>query len=612
MYKNVTIRKSNRLPLVDKSNLKVKKCLKKTNVPCKTNSIIKSKEVLPYQVPSQRKEKDLKSFYNVFVRVSPCKELENRLVNEKHDSKNMKMNLRKRKVQDYINICRDSSDADNEETHKKHVPIYLKKIKSKEPTKITDPFKFTDDSSKNKANDNTDSDSSTFEKSMQEILKEITRKERKPKTLRKKTIKKNFKTVNQPLSQTNVIKNNLMTNINDGDVSSKQTDVISTPNQALSKFDIVKDKAVDANDGINVKSSTSTSTNKNVDVSLVLESPKRINVISNVLIQASQNIPSPTHSCSDSYEDINYFEYDNAVSSTPWRGDDLNLRRNPHWLALKSTCLPFYNQEMILQPDLLEKSVANTTILKENSYVQTDISDYMTGKLDNSFKVNNTSSLFDEHNLSPLKRTERRRNSNKVDESNLLDENSSSPIKNKSRSSTIKRNILGSLTMSQVPNSVQKVHSYYNFSFIDDENKENVPRQFKNKKKHSAGLPMRVSITDVQKIQKEAAEKLSENIVVNESLNDSLPIVETSDCGVQIGLFEDLESETIVKRTYESKKRRRARFASVEVNEAFEEKKKKKKTGRSKAEEKAFNDWANSFNAMCKEVEQHHLEIEPI
>lgn len=439
-------------------------------------------------------------------------------------SKNVKFEQKKsrRKVDNYNEL----SLVDNSTvvTTQKRVPIYLRNAATPEK-RLKDPFKFVDSQKRRKNEDDSESDSIIYDKSMQEILRHIKDCEKKKEKNKKVKKKKQTK---RPVN-----------------IETISTDVTSNPK-------------------VNVEELPHTSTpvqQKDINT---------INIVSNIQIQPPNRTPSPFANLDDNYIPDDW-DYDLKDEDTqPWRGDNLNLRRNPHWLLLKDSSLPNYNQEMILEPELIEKFSTTKLVSPKNSSVQTKISDYVESA-PKDIEISNASSLFDNHSFSPLKKEPTKR----VPFSPLNDD---------------------------VINSKKQLELDFGFSF-DDSDKENVSPVRRSLRK----LPMRVSPRKLKKVHKEAVERVYKEAKekdVDKDVNISIP----PEHDESVHLFEDLKGENPLKYTY-AIKRRKKRIVSITQDNEEGKRKKKKKDLRTRAEEEEFNKWAANFNAMCDEVDQHSLEI---
>ncbi|KAF5292931.1 hypothetical protein FQA39_LY13811 [Lamprigera yunnana] len=490
-----------------------------------------------------------------------------------NDNVNEKRPMRIRKIHNYKEFSIRGSTESRSSTAStvKHIPIYLRKIATHKNVR-KDPFEFFEEFPKEKNSEDSDS-SSTYERSIQEVVRHLRNKDKRKRKnlLHKKILNRNFKTNKVPPK---IDKNKKASD-------EKAIIVTSTPATNLPLFETEAEMSKNEN--------------------------QRAIVISNVTIPPPLS-RSPSPMCSSesdfSYGD-NFPDYNNQSMSSPWRGDDLNLRRNPHWLVLKDTSLPYYNQEMILEPKLVEQSITiDRSINKENSFVQTTLSDFVTRETISPPKTN-ASSFFDEHILSPIKVKKKKKK--------FFNENNFTTLRPKKNENAEKANrkILAPFNENSIySENVQKI---YTVNVMNEEDKENILQPLKQCKDKTA-LPMRVNLSELKKVQKEAAEQLLEKVLIEDALRDSLPIVEmteTEEDMPHIGLFEELRPPLLPSKTYTLKKRRKLKVGFMDEDKQVNDNpKKKKKEYRTEAEEQAFKEWAASFNAMCEEVEQHTLEIE--
>lgn len=434
--------------------------------------------------------------------------------------------LRNKKVNNYKELSiLDHSTCEQSTKIETHVPIYLQNATPQKRANKKDPFEFEDSGPKKQnKEDGSDSDSTIYDRSMQEILRGIRNRERKEK--KKKPRKK---------------------------VKLKPKSLHSKDAQANLSIPITNSPVANA---LPIALPTSTPIQQSTATS-------NINIISNIEVQPPHCTPSPLSSVGDNYSPEWDYELKD-ITTQPWRGDHLNLRRNPHWLLLKDSSLPNYNQEMILEPELIEKFPVAKPISNEKSLVQTKISNYVESA-PKIIEISNASSLFDDHSFSPLKNEPSRR----------------LPF------SPISDDVLNSKRRLELD-------SCFGFNF-DESDKENMSPVRRSSRK----LPMRVSPREVKKVRKAVVEQLIPD-VSKDVTNISIP----AENNESVHLFEDLKDEMPVRHTYAAK-RRKKRI----VSEDEDKPKKKRKDLKTQAEEEEFNKWAANFNAMCNEVEQHSLEI---
>lgn len=182
--------------------------------------------------------------------------------------------------------------------------------------------------------------------------------------------------------------------------------------------------------------------------------------------------------------------------STPWRSADLNIKRNPHWLSLKDSLLPNYNQEMIWDPELVEKPMYPKTPTRQEpttSLVQSTILDFIGTNKNTPIKDLNQSSLFDMHTLSPLK------NSNQ-----------------KTRILEDKTNNCDNISLA---GSEDEVENFFGFDSMEhDDNKENLRvRRIKfDLNVNKVYGPTRISLGPIKKVFFSANDKEKETPVASE------------------------------------------------------------------------------------------------
>ncbi|KAF2899292.1 hypothetical protein ILUMI_06872 [Ignelater luminosus] len=732
---------------------------------------------------------DPKFFKNVSVIFNKCEEVETQLKSNNKQQKigkhvkfeNKKINilttpkfekaLRRRRTKNYVesSLSENSNlkleESKNNEPVKK-VPVYLQSDVNEQKQKSDDPFEFIPDSPRKKRRkgkkeirlkkgkyveelSDSDSDSTVYDKSMHEVLKDVREKEKKKKLAKIQTQKKNqiknaekevvFSKSNNKVEHVNEASTkivnvvvNKVTNkdiINqlskqirflnrkiflssDGnfdlpskenensddkyfgfDVGCNEDDVI-TMLPPIQKSSIRKrlDNIRPISENISRKFTSLTSTpipvtrkpNKKIlELSKTTNPPKKINVISNILLSPSKNtrkvsssvdsatelielslnndarrlrsaakLSSPLFSSPNS-ETPDFHGFDNSVYksqtsivqgvqnlsniqrrismkqiSTPWRSDRVSVRRNPHILFLKDTSLlPSYNQDMVLDPELIEKPISQNKNDTQNAVneIQTSILDFVnTSKISTHstpVKKNPNRTLFDEGDFSPIKQ-KFTVNKENVQEEVSLDviekTNTSGVLREKNMNSPLKpRN-----KIDVVPKKLTSkfgIENYFGFDSpdVNKENRKIIRTKLKRKvNQNQDALPMRVPV----KVLKEVAEKLIDNIEVEENadedvreneVNDDLPDGEMQNENVpHVGLFEDPEEVKLPERVYARKRTKRVRLVSVDSEIEEEEKpKRKRKDIRTPAEEAAFNKWAAQFNAMCDEVDKYDLEI---
>ncbi|EFA09735.2 uncharacterized protein LOC103314302 [Tribolium castaneum] len=312
----------------------------------------------------------------------------------------------------------------------------------------------------------------------------------------------------------------------------------------------------------------------NFDVNENLDSPK-INILSDVQLQPpcelNLSLASPAL-FKQGRPDANSTMV-NVL--TPWRFNEVNIRRNPHFITLKESALPSINQEMVLDHTIVDKfhEIENTPMRKqpESRKTQKSITDYFPNN-DDKENVNTTqSSLFDNDQLSPLK--------------------------NRStfeRVNTVKRRILGERSENVCANNV----SNFGFTSIEDEGTEEaLPGRNSDQK------PFRFSVCEndkkyVRKRKVRIVEKLPSS---DDESEESLSDVESR--SGEVRLFEDFEPTQEFRELQDDK--------TITKKKKIDNKKhRKRKDEMTKEEEQEYEKWASAFNSMCEQVEEFPLEIE--
>ncbi|KAJ3650209.1 hypothetical protein Zmor_021910, partial [Zophobas morio] len=291
---------------------------------------------------------------------------------------------------------------------------------------------------------------------------------------------------------------------------------------------------------------------------------------------------------------------------TPWRFNDINIKRNPHFIAIKPSSLPYLNQEMVLDHSIVDKLNDTSKIEVENvqenrrnntkSLLQTTLNDYLKCNNENKENEENTKvSLFDNDQFSPIKNDKR--------------------ISHKQY--TGKRRILGEINenLMEQPRSVQNLEestnlrkideddAYFGFDSVEEEDEENVPVLKKDDK------PFRVSINlHDKKYQRKKKFNIRKKNITIESDKESSASDDSdteSDKG-QLKLFEDFND---TQEQFEQQQVKTGIVNKLRNNKDLPNQKKRKDV-RSKEEEEQAEQWAAAFNSMCEEIEQFPLEIE--
>ncbi|XP_074037510.1 uncharacterized protein [Leptinotarsa decemlineata] len=285
---------------------------------------------------------------------------------------------------------------------------------------------------------------------------------------------------------------------------------------------------------------------------------------------------------------------------SPWR---LTIpgRRNHHFLLIKPNSLPSLNQDMVLDHTMTEEVERNSKtrceeVPRPQTPVQTSILDFVESSVDHFSKQNEDmrhSSLFDYDEFVVPKR--------KV--LGLLQQNG---ISKEQMQSTPRKDLYSHTTS---PNNSEMSNIFQSY----EENEEN--------RKPTTSKPFRINFHEIRQYKKNAqAENVPELPLTEENLLETNELImkNQDDTVIEdVHLFEDFDSKQDMELSIKlpsityKRKRGRKRLLSNACEEADEGKpKKKKKDMMTKAELDAFEKWAEQFNSMCKEVEEHDLEIE--
>nr|CAH7766404.1 unnamed protein product [Callosobruchus chinensis] len=366
-----------------------------------------------------------------------------------------------------------------------------------------------------------------------------------------------------------------------------------------------------------------------------------INILGNIVLQPAQkHIVKKIAPC-DYFIDLheNYtldnnfgFDYDERADSSMmaqarkiirkivWRFATV-IKRNPHFLLIKSNALPCLDQELVINYALVEwieklaaskhtknPLVINDTVAKVT--YQKKISEYLecpvTLEKDRE-KVVLSSGLYDYEEFHIPVRPRR-----------VL-----GVLQNGQVISTPKKRVETSVPFPDV-SIIEKDTEMQNGPYIEEDTENNPPG-------HS--LRIRADICGMRKYSKKSKDKqdVVEKVVVvthQQQLSNSdadSDIVTTDEKQNRINddrgeddiqLFDEDEPEllenvsiTIPKMNYPSKRRKRLKSDASDMDDE-EKPKKKKKDLMTREEEMEFEKWASKFNAMCEEVDKYELEVD--
>lgn len=294
---------------------------------------------------------------------------------------------------------------------------------------------------------------------------------------------------------------------------------------------------------------------------------------------------------------------------TPWR--NRLIMKNKRVLAVKNSSLPSVEQELLLDATMVDK------LIRKEKKNEAEVSKKLVQtRLTETEEPVETSALFDESNLSPIKQIE------------ATKKPSTRPNFILTPRQSFKRNILQSKNLQSTPNVIESEIDVEEGSDLDNSyfgfispvaNKKGSSKENVTVKRSPAKMPLRFDSVDLKRFRRkymskrqrlEEAKKLeaianeTDDVTVNETpvsddddydVSDELPI---------LGLFDELlQTEPEEER---ATTRKRARKYDPDATERIS----RTKNRRDKKAVSEFNKWANKFNKMCKEVEKHELFVE--
>lgn len=391
-----------------------------------------------------------------------------------------KTKLRCKKALNYLEISLESTPK-TQKSLSDHVPVYLQSQPTEKKIKKDNLYDFDDDSfvkeEKRKLRKRKLSDVNEYDKAMDEVLKRIRNKMENRQREKQKHVKK--KTVSKQTNKT------LKTN-----ATVDNTKKLDIPEEPPPPSPINFEPAYQSDNescngffGFNSENEEDTR-------------PKVV-ILSNQLVIPGQNFNETNFSMS-------ICANPNSSQSSPWRTELNNVTRNPHFFSYKKTLVPNYNQEMVLNSTIVEQ-IPKTPLRPDNNKktTQSTLSKYIT-TTEEEPENNANVSLFDIHQLSPIKKPEKRI---------LMD--------------STKLNVRQSVTLT--PDKPFDIDNYFGFN---SEEKENQPA-----KQKIIGKPTRINFDLVPKIIPEENQK--EIINIEPSIED---LQNSNEDLEKLKLFEDLES----------------------------------------------------------------------
>ncbi|VEN41424.1 unnamed protein product [Callosobruchus maculatus] len=361
-----------------------------------------------------------------------------------------------------------------------------------------------------------------------------------------------------------------------------------------------------------------------------------IKILGNILLRPAQKDSVKKIAAFDYFIDLheNYtldnnfgFDYDEKADSSMiaqaqkivkkivWRFASV-IKRNPHFLLIKSNALPYLNQDLIINYALVEwiekKAALNHT---QNPAIKDPLAKVIYQK------------KISEYIECPI--TLQKDYENAVLSSSLYDyEEFHIPVR--------PRRVLGILQNDQVistpKSSVGTSVPLPDISIIEkdkgyhaEDDAENTPPE------HS--LQIRASICEIRKYSRKSKDKkntLEKEVVVahlqqliNSDANSEIVtkdkqqnVTNDDEPGNDIQLFDEDEPELlenlsiiIPKMNYPTKRRKRLKSDASDLDDEGKPKKKKKDL-MTEEEKIEFEKWASKFNAMCEEVDKYELEVD--
>lgn len=533
-------------------------------------------------------------------------------INEVHTERK-RFNLRKHKRIDYAQMHRGSSLLTEEVSG--HIPVYNKENIREHNDKDKDVYNFDLEIMKMKRTARLNS-STPYDKDTENIMHKIEEKEKKQLKRRKRMpneAKKNKIEKTKSPAVYNTVLNQFITKRKVNDINNRLgIKGTSTPlqNNTIPTSNSFSDEDADRDNDTNLSDFDAApleleicSNDQLVSINIANKVPDyHINILQNVDLRKlmndnsnnensnlkkldppgqpnTRNLTSQANISMDSFDKLlaqdeaESFNFDTVEpldqnNSTPWRAD-LHVKRNPFFLQYKQTLLPSYNQDMVIDSKCEEKTLPGNKTPRNYPHSdskQTSILSYVSGKSIRDSPDIIESSLYDAHELSPIKslnksgRKSTRNSSNKENVSLTSTPNKHNGI------IKAKRQILGerSSNLENISSSPKKTSSNSNensdelsyFGFNETTDKENGVQK-PRKSTWLFGKPMRLEdylmmaktskdkgikqklneSHNQESIGMESSEEQSnkEDAQVNGVTDEELP---------NMGLFEDLEPMT--------------------------------------------------------------------
>jgi len=323
--------------------------------------------------------------------------------------------------------------------------------------------------------------------------------------------------------------------------------------------------------------------------------------------------------------------------SSPWRPNWRNIKQNPHFVSVKSNGMPRLDQKPVLNHTLVTEfeSHCSKTFKNENEWtvqklpIQQSILDFVevTFQTENDYGVQNNfeNELF----KSPTKTIKKKKGQQEIEwtrkkllgnKENII---SSTPVKRKvlvDISNSLKKQVFvetraenntvfgfdnGSIGINTNTSAETGIHWH---TGLENDNDQMFSDDSKNRPK-----PSRFDLTVLKnylvKDRKKKKVIISDKVV--QAPNENISLVQTSNPdNSKIHLFEEPEEilDNMSPPQLARKSHRRKRLDSCDSNpENCEQKRKRHKKTKIEIQQE---EWISNFNQMCKEIDQHELELD--
>ncbi|GJQ76111.1 hypothetical protein Trydic_g1860 [Trypoxylus dichotomus] len=619
-----------RKPFYERTNLLKKDCIASHNG---KNKIVDTSTIIEYhkeRLSSEDVRKHLNECSITLWDIShnlpkeTCKESKNNDMYAEVEKGQKRFGLRKRKRLDYSKMNRGASLL-NEYEPIAHVPVYKQKI-GEQTKKMKDVYEFDSDSEKRmkKRRKSTLNSSVPFEKEMKTIMRKI-EAESNMQNAAKQCVRDDASFHDDGLDISDFDAAPLELEIYANNKSTSRNIANKVP---VNRINIVQNMNLTrySNDESSAEKGGANST---IDKSKYTDS------------QTNKKDPFDALFAQDNTETFDVETLSPIGKSTPWR-PELQVKRNPFFLQYKETSLPSYNQDMVIDSTATEKIFGTNKALRNGTYSktkQTSILSYVNGKSVTDSPGVIASSLYDIHELSPIKsvansgKKSLKRSADKENKSLRIEdtprkENRNHKVKRQILSEKVdnteniaKNNLVKNLTTGQNSNEEMEVN-YFGFNDSSDTSEHQLQKP--KKSVWLFGKPMRleeyltVAKTSKDKVvywnlkKNNDSARLDEEYLQKEDDNTTGEHELCSD----LKLFEDLEPihKNDVPKKYERIRKKRVRRQSIDLEAEDETEdqhpRKKRHDKRTKDEEREAEKWATKFNRMCEEVEEYPLEIE--